>query len=121
MKKEVTQKRGQLTERIKQRSKERLRSLTMTSKPGGCVCQRCGERYALDLLVPDELWELIKPKGKTIGAGLLCGKCIIDELESALGYSAFELTIPPTNLPGWGGGYGDEDNKELAEKGKRLF
>jgi hypothetical protein len=41
-------------------------------------------------MVPDEIWEQIKPEGKSIGAGLLCGKCIIEELEKK-GYSVWKL------------------------------
>jgi len=41
--------------------------------------------------VPDEIWEKIKPKGKSVGAGLLCGACITDALEK-MGYSAWRLT-----------------------------
>lgn len=48
------------------------------------------EKYRVDIMVPDEVWELIKPKNKSIGAGLLCGKCIVNKLEH-LGYSAWEL------------------------------
>lgn len=48
---------------------------------GGCLCQKCGCRYKIDLLIPDDLWELIKPKGKPTGAGLLCGSCIMELLE----------------------------------------
>jgi hypothetical protein len=46
----------------------------------GCTCQGCGEKYHVDFSVPDEVWEAIKPKGKPEGAGLLCGKCIIERL-----------------------------------------
>lgn len=41
--------------------------------------------------IEDDLWERIKPKGKPKGAGLLCGKCIIEKLEN-IGYGAFKLT-----------------------------
>ena len=42
----------------------------------GCICQGCGTRYHDDLIVPDEVWESIKPAGKAEGAGLLCPTCI---------------------------------------------
>lgn len=29
-----------------------------------CQCQDCGRKYTVDLLVPDDLWNRIKPKGK---------------------------------------------------------
>jgi len=43
----------------------------------GCVCQGCGSLYIGDLLVPDTVWERIKPAGKPTGAGLLCASCIM--------------------------------------------
>lgn len=54
-----------------------------------CKCQECGHKYSLDLLIPDDLWEKIRPKGKSKGAGLLCGMCIIRKLEKLIGYSVF--------------------------------
>ena len=56
-----------------------------------CLCQDCGEYYKVDILIPDELWEKIKPKGKDVGAGLLCGKCIFTKIEGRKGNSAFIL------------------------------
>ena len=54
----------------------------MTSEiKDGCVCQGCGSRYKVDLLIPDELWERIKPQGKPTGSGLLCGMCIMNRIE----------------------------------------
>lgn len=57
----------------------------------GCKCQSCGNLFKLDLIVPDNLWEKIKPAGKPRGAGLLCGSCIIKKIEGVLGYSVFQL------------------------------
>lgn len=51
----------------------------------GVTCQKCGNRYRVDLMVPDALWNHIKPEGKENGAGLLCGHCIISAME-AQGY-----------------------------------
>lgn len=50
-----------------------------------CTCQECGVEYRVDLVVTDQVWEQIKPKGKAIGAGLLCGSCIVSKLE-LIGY-----------------------------------
>ena len=47
-----------------------------------CICQQCGKDFKVDLIIPDRLWEKIKPDGKPEGAGLLCGACIMDKLES---------------------------------------
>ena len=46
-----------------------------------CTCQKCNNKYKVDIIVPDEIWEQIKPENKPVGAGLLCGKCIIEALE----------------------------------------
>ena len=46
-----------------------------------CICQQCGKNYRVDLIVPDSLWQKIKPDGKPEGAGLLCGACIMDKIE----------------------------------------
>jgi hypothetical protein len=54
-----------------------------------CKCQNCGKKYKVDLNIPDELWEQIKPKGKPPGGGLLCGSCIMEKLEKILGHEAF--------------------------------
>jgi len=56
-----------------------------------CKCQGCGKQYRIDLYVPDELWELIKPIGKENGAGLLCGSCIMERLEEIGKYDAYDL------------------------------
>ena len=59
---------------------------------GGCTCQSCGNKFKVDILIPNKLWERIKPKNKPEGAGLLCGNCIFEKLEE-LGYGAFKLNI----------------------------
>lgn len=46
----------------------------------GCLCRSCGVRYRGDLMVPDEVWEKIKPEGKAEGAGLLCANCIVGRI-----------------------------------------
>lgn len=51
-----------------------------------CMCQECNWCFRLDLNIPDELWELIKPS-----KGLLCGSCIMIKLQKIFEYSAFEL------------------------------
>ncbi len=59
---------------------------------GGCKCQECGRLYKIDFLIPDDLWEEIKPSGKSVGAGLLCGICIIKAIEKLIDdYGAFEI------------------------------
>ena len=56
-----------------------------------CTCQSCGRKYQVDLLIPDNLWERIKPHGKPEGGGLLCPECIGGRLEMLGGYWAFKL------------------------------
>ncbi len=46
-----------------------------------CTCQICKKQYSIDLIIPDEYWEKIKPEGKPKDAGLLCGSCIMKRLE----------------------------------------
>lgn len=56
----------------------------------GCKCQGCGRRYQGDLLVEDGVWEKIKPKGKPIGAGLLCPSCIVSRVVDKGIYTAMK-------------------------------
>lgn len=57
-----------------------------------CRCQECGKLYKVDLIIPDNLWEIIKPKGKDTGAGLLCGSCIMKKIEALGNYDALHVT-----------------------------
>lgn len=67
-----------LTELNDQLSHHSLKALLQT----GCTCQGCGNKYITDVLIPDELWERIKPIGKPEGAGLLCPQCIVQRLQA---------------------------------------
>lgn len=64
----------------------------LTEKSEGCRCQGCNSTYQVDIMVPDALWEKIKPKDKPVGAGLLCGGCIMDRLEAISGYGCWTLS-----------------------------
>lgn len=55
----------------------------------GCTCQKCGKVYKVDILIPDEIWELITPKSN--GGGLLCGSCIMKSIEAFDEFNAFKL------------------------------
>lgn len=57
-----------------------------------CICQGCERSYRIDLVVPDDLWERIKPEGKAVGAGLLCGRCIMDRVEALGQYGVLRVT-----------------------------
>jgi hypothetical protein len=56
-----------------------------------CKCQACGSYFKVDIIVPNELWERIKPPGKSEDAGLLCGPCIAQLIEANSDYDCFEL------------------------------
>ena len=56
-----------------------------------CTCQECGKKYKVDLLIPDELWEKIKPDKKPYGAGLLCGMCIMRRIECLNKYDVLKI------------------------------
>jgi len=56
-----------------------------------CLCQECGNKYKVDIIISDELWESIKPKKKPKSGGLLCGKCIFEKIEKLNNYNVFFL------------------------------
>jgi hypothetical protein len=59
----------------------------------GSLCQGCGDVYRVDLIIPDHLWEQIKPDYAAPGGGLLCPACIGGRLEHAVGtHGVFRLT-----------------------------
>lgn len=58
----------------------------------GCICQGCGRIYQVDLIIPDELWNQIRPKGKPPGSGMLCGACIMNRIESVSSYDWWHLS-----------------------------
>ena len=43
------------------------------------LCQYCGKKYKVDLMIPNKLWKKIYPNKD--GSGLLCGECIIKRVE----------------------------------------
>lgn len=57
-----------------------------------CKCQNCGNKFKVDLNIPDDLWEKIKSLNKLKGAGLLCGKCIMEKIEEISDYDYWFLT-----------------------------
>jgi hypothetical protein len=56
-----------------------------------CTCQSCGNKFSVDILVPNELWKLITPKPESLEAGLLCPKCIGERIEKVSDYDAYRL------------------------------
>ena len=50
----------------------------MNGEAPGCLCHGCGDRYRVDLNIPDDLWAAI---GMPTPGGLLCGVCIMRRLE----------------------------------------
>jgi hypothetical protein len=47
----------------------------------GCICQICGNLYTDDFIVCNEVWEEIKPNGKPVGGGLMCGSCMLNRIK----------------------------------------
>ena len=60
-----------------------------------CTCQDCGNQYKVDLIIPNDLWEKIKPDGKPKGGGLLCGICIMNRIEKMSSYDYWYLKKIP--------------------------
>lgn len=58
----------------------------------GCKCQGCGKHYKVDFLVNDMPWEDIKPPGKPVGAGLLCGECIVKAIEGKNNFATYRIS-----------------------------
>ena len=58
-----------------------------------CKCQECGLEYKTDIVVPNSLWDGIKPVGKPKGAGLLCPQCIGKKIEAFGTYQAYRLEV----------------------------
>lgn len=56
-----------------------------------CKCQECGKQYRVDLMVPDKLWNKIRPEDKPEGAGLLCGSCVMKKIEEISDYDYWFL------------------------------
>ena len=63
--------------RTKQKALDDAEKIERDKRDDGCLCSACGERYRIDIMVPDDLWARI---GKVQGP-LLCGKCIMSWLE----------------------------------------
>lgn len=57
----------------------------------GKICQSCHSLYYVDLNVPEEVWEKIKPEDETGESGLLCGGCTMDRVEAVIGTSTWTL------------------------------
>lgn len=58
-----------------------------------CKCQRCGDKFRVDVVVRNDLWEKIKPPWKPNGGGLLCGRCIMDAVLKRYGRKYGALRI----------------------------
>lgn len=80
---------------------------TNETTDNGCRCQSCGQYYRVDINVPDDLWDRIRPGGKAEGAGMLCGRCIMNRVEALGEFGALRVrgelvdmgrttTTPPT-------------------------
>jgi len=56
-----------------------------------CTCQDCGKLYKVDFIVPDCIWDKIRPANKKKSGGLLCGVCIAKAIESIGDYDYWYL------------------------------
>ena len=56
-----------------------------------CTCQACGNKYRVDLNIPDAVWARIGPPGSSGSCGMLCAPCIGSRLEALGEYAAYEL------------------------------
>ena len=52
-----------------------------------CICKECRIEYKVDINLPNELWNKIKPKN----GNLLCGPCIMKKLEELNCYDYWDL------------------------------
>lgn len=57
----------------------------------GCTCHGCGQTFRVDIMVPDDIWDRIRPPHKPAGAGLLCPTCIVQRIEATEDFAAFEM------------------------------
>lgn len=74
----------------------------------GCICQKCGSIYKMDLIIPDELWDNIKNviieddlnddwweramrNEQRKKLNLLCSSCIVKAIEKIKEYCAYKL------------------------------
>jgi len=54
-----------------------------------CICQKCGNEYDVDFIVPDWYWEEIRPNKDANAdpeSGLMCPECIVDYCKNEVRY-----------------------------------
>lgn len=57
-------------------------------------CQGCGQRYKVDVMIPDALWKRIR-----FGRNLLCGVCIMRGIEKLdCGIEYLRVQVIPRKL-----------------------
>lgn len=54
----------------------------------GCLCQSCGRRYRVDVMLADELWKRIQYPD---WLNLLCGICIMERIEQFREFDYYDL------------------------------
>jgi len=60
-------------------------------------CLKCGQkREKTTLMLPDDVWNKIKPLN-TEGGGSLCAYCIIDKLDD-MGWSGWKMEMIPDEI-----------------------
>lgn len=76
-------------ERIADLESKSARTAGYKDPAEGCTCQKCGRKYKVDFIIPDDLWLKISPKKSE--AGLLCGICIAEAIENFNEHNAFKV------------------------------
>lgn len=61
-------------------------------REAGCLCQGCGRRYRVDVILPDDLWNRIQYPD---WPNLLCGLCIMERIEQLRRFDCFGLVRTP--------------------------
>jgi hypothetical protein len=54
----------------------------------GCLCQGCGRRYRVDVMLADELWKRVCYPD---WPNLLCGICIMERIEQLREFDYYDL------------------------------
>jgi hypothetical protein len=66
-------------------------TLDSPSNALGYKCSQCKELYTVDLFVPVDVWERIRPERSIDGGGLLCGSCIMKRMEAVHGFETWKI------------------------------
>lgn len=69
------------------------------------TCESCGNGIYQEICSDNDIWERIKPCGKGIGQGMLCGNCMMDKVTQLLRQAESRAALAPSSgKPEKGGG-----------------